>query len=78
MRVPKVEYIFKRPKFVWTSPCDRCPSKFGTDPEVQDILKLSLYRRLRSAFACAWRREGYCHCYYKKMIGGENENINRR
>jgi hypothetical protein len=70
--IPKIEFEPQRPRFVWLQPCANCPSKGESCPETKDILKWPFFRRMRTAFACAWRPEGYCAGYYHKMLTGRD------
>lgn len=63
---------FRRPKFVWLKPCGPCPSAKGSDPETEDIATWPFFRRMRMAFPCAWRPEGYCAANYRKCLRGES------
>ncbi len=66
---------FSKPKFVHMTCCGKCPSKSDRlDPESQDILTWSFFRRMRTTFACGWRPEGYCHAYYVSMYHGKPYN----
>jgi hypothetical protein len=70
MKVPS-PYRFQRPKFVHSKCCGKCPSSKGTDPESEDIMTWPFYNRMRTAFACAWRPEGYCRANYLEAYFGK-------
>lgn len=71
MKIPVPQEV-KRPKFVWLECCKNCPTNNGpSDPESKDIASISLrWKRLRHAFACAWRPAGYCSANYKELYHG--------
>lgn len=69
IKIPRVSIDEVPCSGVHESPCVNCPSTRGTDPEVQDILKLPREKRVETAFPCAWRREKLCKGYWDKISG---------
>ena len=53
---------------VHDSPCRHCPSRDGSsDPECDDILKMSKTDRAFSCFPCGWRGNKLCRGYISLM-----------
>lgn len=65
-RIPSPEPI-PRPMMTWLKPCAHCPSAHGPgDPESEDILA-NPEREEFSDFSCAWRPNGFCQGWARKM-----------
>ena len=47
--------------------CKHCPSKQGTDPEVQDVLTWPREQQLETLFVCAWRPDKLCRGYCETL-----------
>ncbi len=59
--------LVERPNFTYLRPCGPCPSDHGTDPMSEDILSWPDGSEGKDDFTCAWRKQGFCAGWAKKL-----------
>ncbi len=71
----KLPNAIKEPNYVMHKRhCKHCPSATSSDPECDEIKKLSHNEKVKTAFPCGWRPTKFCKGYCDAM-GITNEDL---